>query len=112
MMKICSNSQDNMKILYLSLKLYLYALNSYASRVDDEAEQIITSYINDVQACLMAWLRRPDFGFGNHFGGKNANKIKDEVKVCEYCRSKLYILHFLTNYNLRCTHTKYIFEND
>ena len=88
MMKICSNSQENIKMLYYSLNLYLYALNYYASRVADEAEQIIANYINDVQACLNGWLRRPDIGFGNHFGGKNANKIKDEIKVCEYCTSR------------------------
>ena len=83
MIKICSSSQDNIRVVYFSLKLYLYALSYYTSGVGDEAKQIVTNYINDVQAYLVGWLCRHDIGFGNKFGGKNGNKIKDEVKVCK-----------------------------
>ena len=81
MIKICSIAQQNMGVLYFSLKFCLSALNAYASGLCDEAKQIITDYINDVKVCLLEWLHRPDIGFGHKLGG---NKIKDEVKVCEY----------------------------
>ena len=70
-------------MLYFALKFYLYALNNYASGVGDEAKQIITDYINDAQAYLRGWLHRPDIGFGHKLGGKNGNRIKEEVKVCK-----------------------------
>ena len=83
MIKICSNAQENFKVLHLSLKLYLYALSHYTSGVNGNAKQIIADYINDVKAYLEEWMHRPDISFGIRFGGKNGNKIKDEVKVCE-----------------------------
>ena len=87
MIKTCSNSQENIRVLYFSLKFYLYALNYYVSGLEGEAEQIITNYINDVKAYLLGWLHRPDIGFGHKLGGNSGNKIKDEVKVCEYIDS-------------------------
>ena len=79
MIKICSNAQENIKVLYFSLNFYLYAINAYASGLGDEAKQIITDYINDAEVYLLEWLHRPDIGFGHKLGG---NKIKDEIKVC------------------------------
>ena len=87
MINICTNAQENIKVLYFALKFYLYALNNYASGVGNEAKQIISDHINDAQAYLRGWLRRPDVGFGYKLGGKNGNKIKEEVKVCKYTNS-------------------------
>ena len=81
MIKICSIAQQNMGVLYFSLKFYLSALNAYASGLGYEAKQIITDYLNDFEVYSLRWLHRPDNGFGHKLGG---NKIKDEVKVCEY----------------------------
>ena len=80
MIKICSATQDNIKVLYVSLKFHLYALSYYTSGVGDEAKQIIADYTNDVRDCLLEWLHRADIGFGHKFGG---NKILDEIKVCK-----------------------------
>lgn len=84
MINICSSAQESIEVLYFSLKLYLYALSAYVSGMGDETKQIIAEHIKDAQAYLVSWLHRPDIGFGRHFGGKNGNKIKDEIKVCEY----------------------------
>ena len=87
MIKTCSNSQENIKVLYFSLKFYLYALNYYVSGMGNEAKRIITDCINDVKTYLLAWLHSPNIGFGHNLGGNSGNKIKDEVKVCEYTKS-------------------------
>jgi len=72
-------------MLCSSLKLYLCVLSVYASGVDDdEAAQITIEYTTDMQACFESWLQNPDIGFGDYFGRKNDNKIKDEIKVCKY----------------------------
>ena len=84
MTSICSSGPENIEVLHFSLKLVLYALNAYASGVGDDAKQIIKEHILDVQAYLVNWLNRPEVEFGSHFGGKNGNKMKVEVKVCGY----------------------------
>ena len=90
MISICTSTQENITVLYFALKFYLYALNNYVSGVGDEAKQIISDYINDAQAYLVGWLHKPNIGFGYKLGGKNGNKIKDEVKVCKHTYS-LYV---------------------
>lgn len=87
MINVCTIAQGNITVLYFSLKFYLYALNNYAPGVGDEAKQIITDHISDAHTCLLGWLRRTDIGFGHKLGGKNGNKIKEEVKVCKYTNS-------------------------
>ena len=82
MMIICSNGQEDIKVLYSSLNLYLCALSTYASEVGSDAKQIISEHVTDLQAYLIGWLQRPDIGFGGSFGGKNDSKIRDEIKVC------------------------------
>jgi len=83
-MKICSNTQEGIVMLCSSIKLYLHALSTYTSGIDDDdATQATIEYMVDVQAYLASWLQKPD-GFGNYFGGKNGSKIRDEVKVCVY----------------------------
>ena len=84
MIKICSNSQENIQVLYFSLKLYLYALSYYTSGLDDGAEQIIAECVGKVKGYLIEWLHRPDIGYGANFGGNNSSKLKDEIKVCGY----------------------------
>ena len=81
--KVCSNVKEDIKVLCLSLQLYLYALSHYISGVDNEAKQIITEYMDSVQTCLVEWLQRPDIGFGDHLDGKSNNKIREEFKVCD-----------------------------
>ena len=84
MIKICSNAQENITVLYFSLKLYLYALSYYTSGMDDGAEQIIAECISKAKDYLIEWLHRPDIGYGANFGGNNSNKLKDEIKVCGF----------------------------
>lgn len=82
MRKICSNTQENITVLFFCLKLYLYALSYYTSGIGgNEARYTITNYINDVQVYLLGWLHKPDVNFGDYFGGKGGTKIKDEIKV-------------------------------
>ena len=81
--KFCSNVKQDIKVLCLSLQLYLYALSHYTSGVDIEAKKIITEYMDSVQTCFVEWLERPDIGFGNHLDGKSNSKIRDEIKVCD-----------------------------
>ena len=85
MRKICSNTQEHISVLYFCLKLYLYALSYYTSGVGgDEARYAIANHINDVQVYLLGWLQKSDVSFGDYFGGKGGNKIKDEIKVRTY----------------------------
>ena len=83
MIQICSNNQGEVTLLNLSSKLYLYALNAYASGVINEGKEIITEHITDLQVYHVQWLQRSDIGYEDHFGGKK-EKIKDEIKVCWY----------------------------
>ena len=101
MANVCSSGPENIRTLCFSLKLYLYALSAYASGAgDDEVEQIISKYIEDAQMYLIGWLNRPDVDFGNYFGGKNCNKIKDEIKVCEYTIIVCYSLTTTSHYHM------------
>ena len=81
MTTICCTKQEDITVLYLSLKLYLHALNAYTSEIGSEAKQIIIEYVTDLQAHLAGWIQRSDIGFGDHFGGKGNTKVGDEIKV-------------------------------
>ena len=83
MTKICSNTHENIKVLLVSLKLCLCALTAYASRVRTEPKKIIIQCLSYVGIHLVEWLQRPNINFGDHFGGKNGSKIKEEIKVCK-----------------------------
>ena len=81
MIVICSNEEDDIKMLYSSINLYLYALNAYAAVAGSDANRIISDFMTDLQAFLIGWLQRPTIGFGDRFGGKSNKKIRDEIKV-------------------------------
>ena len=74
--------------------MYLYALNAYTAGVSSEAKKIITDEVTDLQVYLLEWVRNPDIGFGDHFGGKNGSKIKDEIKVSAVENLCSYIVTF------------------
>ena len=85
MTKICSNTQKEIKMLHLSIKLFLYTLSAYTSGgSNQETTNYITKWVRNVQTYLVEWLQRPDVDFGDQFGGKTGNKTKDEIKVCDH----------------------------
>ena len=85
MTKICTNTQKDIKVLHLSIKLYLYTLSGYTSGTSNqETTNYITTWIRNIPTYLVVWLQRPDVDFGDQFGGKTDNKIKDEIKICEH----------------------------
>ena len=84
MIQICANGQKDIEMLCLSIKLYLYTLSAYTSGTVKQTAEIITTYLCNVETYLIAWLRKSDVDLGDHFGGKTGNKLKDEIKVCEY----------------------------
>ena len=97
--KICANTQQEIKVLYLCIKLFLYTLSAYTSGASNqETTNYITIWIRNVQTYLVEWLQKPDVDFGDQFGGKTGNKTKDEIKVCDYinCISKDSIIMFMT----------------
>ena len=85
MTKICANTQKDIKVLHLSIKLYLYTLSGYTSGASNqETTNYITTWIRNIQTYLVVWLQRPDVDFGDQFGGKTGNKTKDEITVREH----------------------------
>ena len=77
MTKICASTQQEIKVLHLSIKLFLYTLSAYTSGASNqETTNYITIWIRNVQTYLVEWLQKPDVDFGDQFGGKTGNKNK------------------------------------
>ena len=84
MILICANTQKDIELLHLSIKLYLYTLSAYTSGSSTGSADFIAKYLGNVETYLVAWLKKSDVDLGDHFGGKTGSKLKGEIKVCDY----------------------------
>ena len=84
MILICANTQKDIEVLHLSIKLYLYTLSAYTSGASKGTADFIAQYLGNVETYLVAWLKKSDVDLGDHFGGKTGSKLKGEIKVCGY----------------------------
>ena len=82
MSEICYSSSEDMATFYMVLKLHLFALSAFIRKLSNDQHQNISYYITDAQACIIKLIQKPNFGYDEIFGGKNCDKIKNEIEVC------------------------------
>ena len=78
----CTSATSDTAVLMMTFKLYLTALSGYC-KYSKVINNEVTDGVTNVQVCLRSWLPKHDTGMGDHFGGNNGKKIKEEIKVCQ-----------------------------
>ena len=81
MTEICCSTSEDMGIFCITLKLHLFAVNAYIRRSSNNQAENVVKSITDVKMCIIRCIQKPNFGYGERFGGKNADKIKSEIEV-------------------------------
>ena len=78
MAEICFNNSEDMKTFYIVLKLYLFTLSNFAKQLSNDQAENVSGYITQAQFCIIKWIQK---FYEEDFGGKNGDKIKNELEV-------------------------------
>ena len=81
LVNVCGTAPDDIAVICLTVELYLCALSGFYNSAEKPSGDSAKQRVTDVLIFLILWLQRPEVGLGETFGGENANKIKDELKV-------------------------------
>ena len=94
MAEISLSTSEDMATFYVILKLYVFALNTFLRKIRNKQAENLSQHVTDAQICIRKWIQKHSFGYDETFGGKNGDKIKNEIDV-SYCVIYMYVVLYI-----------------